>query len=215
MGTQNISFDLAILANGEIPQGPGLDVLREVSVLIACDGAYATALQLGREPDLTVGDGDSLDVKIQNQLGERFVRVDEQVTNDLAKAFRVARVRYPNSRRIAILGAGGGREDHLLDNIFRLPGFAREIPGVILMTNAGRFGVVSQARQFSCHPGDPVSIFAPYPDTHIESKGLKWPLQGVDVSELYSAVHNAASEDSFKLKTNRPIIVYRPFTNLK
>lgn len=210
MGTQNISFDLAILANGETPHGPAFDVFRETPVLIACDGAYVRACEMGREPDLTVGDGDSLDPQIQQKLGDRFIRVDEQVTNDLAKAFRLARVRYPNSRRIVILGAGGGREDHLLDNIFRLPGFAREIPGIIMMTNAGRFGVVTQARQFSCHPGDSVSIFAPYPDTHIESRGLKWPLQGVDVSELYSAVHNATSEDSFKLRTNRPIIVYRP-----
>ncbi|MGN0851995.1 MAG: hypothetical protein ACI4Q3_01305 [Kiritimatiellia bacterium] len=211
METRNCPFDLAILAHGDPPAGPALAVLRAVPALIACDGAYAVAVRLGREPDLTVGDGDSLDPATRRQLGARFVHVGEQATNDLAKAFRTARVRYPHARRIVLLGAGGGREDHLLDNVFRLPGFAREIPGIVMMTNAGRFGVVARTRRFRCRAGDPVSVFAPYPDTHVESRGLQWPLDGVDLSELCAAAHNCASGDAFRLKTNRPILVYRPF----
>ena len=62
--------------------------------VVCCDGAYVKAIALGRKPDLVVGDGDSLDDAQKAALGERFVHVAEQETNDLAKAFCVAVARF-------------------------------------------------------------------------------------------------------------------------
>ena len=50
-----------ILANGVPPTHPvPLRLFREADRLIACDGAWRKALDLGRTPDAVVGDGDSL-----------------------------------------------------------------------------------------------------------------------------------------------------------
>ena len=77
-----------ILANGAMPSHPvPLAIFAAAARVVCCDGAYAKALALGREPDLVVGDGDSLDDAQKTALGERFVLVAEQDTNDLAKAF--------------------------------------------------------------------------------------------------------------------------------
>lgn len=198
----------ALLANGETPAGAALEELRAADVLVACDGALGRARACGREPDFVVGDGDSLGTDGIAALGERFVLVAEQETNDLEKAFRFACGRWPGAE-IVILGAGGGREDHLIGNVFRMTSFSEACPDVTMITNAGRFDVADGERRFPCRPGEAVSVFAPYPGTKAVSKGLEWPLEGVDLSRLWSATLNRAARTSFSLEVTHPVIVYR------
>ncbi len=64
-------------------------IFREAERLIACDGAWRTAMELGRRPDAVVGDGDSLGDEGREELarlGIPFVCDREQDTNDLCKA---------------------------------------------------------------------------------------------------------------------------------
>ena len=174
-------------------------------MLVCCDGALAAARALGREPDFVVGDGDSIPPADAKSLGDRFVRVAEQDTNDLAKAFRFV-------LRIAILGETGLREDHALGNIFRLADFAATVPHVVLYTDAGFFEVVRGERTFPCEPGEAVSVFAPTPGTAVLSNGLQWPLDGVSLADLWSGTLNRTTGPSFTLRTDgRPILVYRPY----
>ncbi len=200
---------VAVLANGEVPRGAALELLRSADALVACDGALATARALGREPDFVVGDGDSASPEDLVALGVRFVRDGSADTNDLDKAFRFARTRWPRAFSIVILGAGGGREDHLVGNVFRLPAFAAACPGVAMATNAGRFDVVDGTRTFACRPGAAVSVFAPEPGTRMESEGLVWPLKGVDLGPLWSGTLNRAEGTSFTVRATRPALVYR------
>ena len=99
----------AILADGAPPTHPAARAAFDAaSRLVCCDGAYRKARALGRLPDLVVGDGDSLSAADRAALGERFVLIAEQETNDLDKAFRTAVARFGGAG-IVILGAGGLR----------------------------------------------------------------------------------------------------------
>ena len=168
---------IAILANGTAPHHPiPRQILAEAALLVCCDGAFAAARALGREPDFVVGDGDSLSPADRAALGDRFVHVAEQDTNDLAKAFRFVR---PRASRIAILGATGLREDHMLGNVFRLVDFTAAVPDTVLYSDFGTFEVVRGERMFAAQTGDAVSVFAPVPGTKVASIGLEWPLGGV------------------------------------
>ena len=203
-----------LLAAGDAPshQVP-VRLFRSARRIVACDGAWRTALALGRAPDVVVGDGDSLDPADRATLGVRFVRVAEQETNDLAKAFRFAAQRQP--QRIVILGATGLREDHALGNIFWLLDFAAEFPSVSICTDAGTFEVVSALREFACRPGEAVSIFAPDRETRVLSAGLVWPLDDVRFATLHCATLNRTSGTSFILDPSRPILLYRPHGDLR
>lgn len=214
-------IDVAILAAGappahEVPLG----ILRGAAWLIACDGAWRTALALGCRPDEVVGDGDSLDADDRAELARRGIPltvVPEQDTNDLCKAFRRALL-SGDARRIAILGATGLREDHALGNIFHLTGLAEscqtEKRDVILsmVTNYGVFEpLMPPGREWrSVRAGMPVSIFAPLPGTEMSSEGLVWPLDGVALDELWRGTLNRTAGDCFSLRTNRPALVYVP-----
>ena len=199
---------IAIVANGETPEGEALEALKSAGRVIACDGAYARLKSLGVEPDFVVGDCDSISEEDRNALGSRIVRVDEQETNDLEKAFRFA-VEMDSDAQIVIVGAGGGREDHLIGNVFRLVGLAERVPDVAMLTNAGRFDVVKGERTFECAPGEAVSVFAPVAGTKVESEGLQWPLGGVDLSRLWSGTLNRTTAREFTIRSTACVLVYR------
>ena len=202
-------MEIAIVANGETPEGEAMEALRRAECVVACDGAYARLKAIGIEPDWVVGDCDSLSEEDRKALGSRLVRVDEQETNDLEKAFRFACEEKGCAAKIVIVGAGGGREDHLIGNVFRLIEFAEQVPQVAMLTNSGRFDVVKGERTFECAPGQAVSVFAPIPGTKVGSEGLQWPLGGVDLSRLWSGTLNRATGTSFAITASAAVIVYR------
>ena len=210
---------IVLLANGAAPRHPiPRRILAEADQLVCCDGALAAARVLGREPDFVVGDGDSISPADRAALGDRFVHIAEQDTNDLAKAFRFVRTRAPlpsDALRIAILGATGLREDHSLGNVFRLVDFTNTVPDTVLYTDTGTFEVVRGGRTFAARPGEAVSVFAPVPDTEVSSIGLEWPLGGVSLADLWAGTLNRTTGPSFTLRTDgKPILVYRPYATL-
>jgi len=209
---KDLKTSTVILANGAPPQHPiPCQILANARLLVCCDGALAAARALGREPDFVVGDGDSISPADRQSLGDRFVHVPEQETNDLAKAFSFACRCDAMPAPFAILGATGLREDHTLGNIFRLVDFTAKVPTTVLYTDSGTFEVLRGERRFACRAGDAVSVFAPFPDTAVTSEGLEWPLDGVSLASLWSGTLNRTTGESFALRTNQPILVYRPY----
>ena len=203
----------AILAAGSPPSHEvPMRIFREAERLIACDGAWRTAMELGRRPDAVVGDGDSLGDEGREELarlGIPFVEDREQDTNDLCKAFRYAVAGDRDC--IVILGATGKREDHALGNIFHLIDFAERSRGVTMVTDEGAFEpVMPPGRMWDAWAGQPVSVFAPLSGTEMESEGLQWALKGVDLSALWRGTLNQAVDGSFAVHTNKPAIIFLP-----
>lgn len=209
---------IAILAAGDPPRHEiPLAHFRRAARLIACDGAWRTALDLGRLPDAVVGDGDSLDAADREELSRRgvpFVIEDEQATNDLCKAFRYALKAFAGVAPIVLLGATGRREDHAIGNVFHLPDFAAAHGGpVSMVTDHGVFEPVlppGQAWQGLGRPGRPVSVFAASPDAVMASEGLAWPLDGVRFDALWRGTLNRIVGTAFSIRTNRPAVIYLP-----
>ena len=206
---------VAILANGAPPSRTAPPAFFAAFVgadlLVACDGALATARSIGRDPDYVVGDGDSISPDDRDALGASFILDAEQDTNDLCKAFRfVQTLPHDGTLSVTILCATGLREDHSLANIFHLLDFAEDIPDTTILTDTGTFVAIRDKQTFPCHPGDSVSVFAPFPGTHVTSCGLVWPLDGVDLTPLWRGTLNRTTGIAFTLRTNHPILLYRP-----
>jgi len=211
--------DVAILANGALPSGDALEILLGARVLVACDGAAAKAVALGRLPDFVVGDGDSLSDSDRASLGERFLQVAEQDTNDLAKAFRFSCSNFPSARTLVVLGAHGLREDHFLGNVSRLPDFAEEFARaserphgacIAMVTDNGRFDVVLGSRSFATRIGEAMSVFAFRACANVTSDGLAWPLDHVDLDALWKGTLNRADKETVVISAKSPVVVYRP-----
>ena len=193
------SRETVILAAGDFPRkgGEARRLLESARRVICCDGAAdAYRRRTGREPDAVVGDCDS----VRGEFAALH-RVEEQETNDLAKAVRFCRAH--GWRDPVVLGATGRREDHTLGNVFRALDFGLEI-----VTDRGRFVPVEGRAVLQAAKGAPVSVFAPDPSTRMTSRGLAWPLDGVRFENLYCATLNRATSARIELTATRRVSVF-------
>jgi len=198
-----------ILASGEYPVHPApLRMLAEARRVICCDGAANTFCAGGKTPDFIIGDLDSLSPELRALHANRVVHEPSQETNDLSKAFQFC-VRH-GWRDIVVLGAGGGREDHLLGNISLLADFAPEA-NAVMATNHGfmRAHHLSPARLKS-RPGQKISIFACDPGACVNGAGFKYPLENLRLRRWWTATLNEATSHAPEIRfTNGPIIVWQ------
>ncbi len=193
-------FDVVVLANGEYPSHEvPLDVLENASHIIACDGAAYNAPWT----DAIIGDGDSISEEYRKQL----TRYDDQEDNDLTKATRYCQ--QQGWRRIAYVGATGGREDHTLGNISLLMRYFREmdIEG-IMFTDWGYFTPCRGNHVFESRAGQQVSIFN-FGCSTIHSQGLKW--DSYAYQQLWQGTLNEAICSHFTIEADSYYMVYQTY----
>lgn len=124
--------------------------MRADDYVIACDGGYAHAVKNGVRPDLVVGDFDSYDGQIDPSL--EIVRVPcEKDDTDTMLAIKIAL--DAGYRDFMLLGATGGRLDHLLSNVSS---------GVYIAEHGGR-----------CVICDKYNVMHVIKDCRLELHGLK------------------------------------------
>lgn len=198
--------NVAILANGDFPTAAEpLWVLRHAQKIICCDGAAQALLASGTVPYRIVGDMDSMPLQLQEQHKGIIVRVADQETNDLTKAFNYAVSLDPYPESITILGASGKREDHTLGNISLLADYAlRAHCPVEMLTETGRFAAVRDTSTFRVRKGTQISIFCFDNTQKIKSAGLKYPTDNVVFDSLWKATLNEAAEDKVTLTLDHP-----------
>lgn len=205
----NGAAPVVILADGEFPQSAAAQrFVVDAPALVCCDGAAEKAVAFGREPNWIVGDLDSLPKTLKERFCDRLVRVAEQETNDLDKAFRFCVER--GWTELAILGATGLRADHALGNISRLVDFAKVAPTIRLIDDFGVFRVALKSGTFASRPGEQISIFSFDPAQEITSQGLKYPLNRLKLPRWSTATLNEALGDSFALEfdTTSPLLLF-------
>ncbi len=199
-----------ILANGLFPSAPKpLAALRGADRIVCCDGATDKLVRAGLTPAWIVGDLDSLGEALRARFSSRLVRMADQETNDLSKAFRFCLSRGWHD--VTILGATGLREDHALSNLSLLVDFAQEA-SVRLLTDTGGFTPVLASGSFASVAGQQVSIFSFDPEARVRAEGLKYPLEGVRFTRWWRAALNEACGTSFTLELQGgPLLVYQTY----
>ncbi len=186
-----------ILANGDFPSHPyALRTLYDANVRVCCDGAAAALLSAGLEPNIIVGDLDSLPSTIHKQFADRIIHDPDQETNDLTKAVCICRKKGYQS--ITIVGATGKREDHTLGNIGLLARYAREGP-ITMLTDHGTFLVVPNNGTVLTTPGQQVSFFNTVKGVPVTVSNVKYPLHNHLLDEIWQGTLNEATSHSITI----------------
>ncbi|MDD2595177.1 MAG: thiamine diphosphokinase [Bacteroidales bacterium] len=206
---------IVILANGQFPSSRVVrDILNNADVIICCDEATEKLIKFGIVPTFIAGDMDSLSPEIQKKYRSLIFKSECQETNDLTKAFNLAKTLSPSE--IDILGATGGREDHTLGNISLLLDYAKSVAcPVKMVTDYGKFIAIHDTATLSCPVGRQISIFAFDNSLKIKSAGLKYPTDNVIFDSLWKASLNETSQESFTLTLSHPCGVLLFFANRK
>jgi thiamine pyrophosphokinase len=156
-----------VVVDGDVPVRAALDAAwpgwdAAVADIVAADGGFARALEIGLRPDVLVGDLDSLDPALlaaaeADGVPVRRARPDKDESDaELAMLAVIER----GATRITVLGAfGGPRLDHALANLWLLahPALA---PAAIVLLDAGSRVLLIQAPDPA---GGPVTCGLPGP----------------------------------------------------
>jgi thiamine pyrophosphokinase len=199
--------NIVIVADGSFPEHEiPLGYLKNAGKIICCDGSAGNLVSAGYIPDAIVGDLDSLTENLAIRFADRIFLDESQATNDLTKA--VQWCREMNYNEIVIIGATGKREDHTIGNISLLAEYAKTM-NVKMVTDTGIFIPFLKSCTVQSFPGQQVSLFSIDPETKVTSSGLKFPLNGIKISNWWVATLNEAHGDSFSLEfSNGKVIVY-------
>ncbi|MDE6915297.1 MAG: thiamine diphosphokinase [Lachnospiraceae bacterium] len=166
--------------------------IQEGDLCIAADGGTDYLIQIGRMPDIVLGDMDSL--KSEELLGSLDEKVDvqrlpaEKDDTDMLAAIKAGL--EAGCQRFELYGALGGRLDHTLANIqcllYLLNRGARGIivgddVTLMLIRNESITFAADQARK-----GKRLSVFACGGDAHgVSETGLKYGLDHVTVRQEF------------------------------
>jgi thiamine pyrophosphokinase len=187
-----------IIANGQADFPFSLSsLISENDVLICADGGSNHATELQVEPNIVIGDMDSIAPATlaryeQNGVDIRKFPKDKNAS-DLELCLEVA-VGF-NPTEITCLCVLGNREDHSLTNTLLLARYAsRNNKVTILGSNfQAQFITKQHSREFTGTPGDIISLM-PMTATvsGVTITGVKWPLTNANLS--WGSSHTVSNE---------------------
>lgn len=174
---------VVIVAAGDLAPGDAR-WLDGADLLVAADGGAARLDQLGRRPDVLVGDLDSADASLVERLEAEGTRIDRHAADKDASDTELAldAAVAAGATEVIVLGAlGGARLDHQLANLLLLADrdigdvVARLIHGTTTVRVLGGGGRVDLSGEM----GDLVTLLPIGGDAAgVTTVGLRWPLDG-------------------------------------
>jgi thiamine pyrophosphokinase len=170
-----------IFANGEIDLLEWIrPYLEQANMIIAADGGVEHLSRLGFEPDVLIGDLDSITADTRMSLSSEVTLLEHPVDKDETDLELALLYAAQNSaQKILVFGAFGGRLDQTIGNILLLAHPALDNRDIELIAQGQRAWLVSSETTIRGIPGDLVSLIPLNSDVQVEeTTGLRWNLQG-------------------------------------
>ncbi|MGP3697449.1 thiamine diphosphokinase [Rhodobacter sp. NSM] len=199
---------VTLVAGGPVTRRDLALSLARAPHLVAADSGADSALRLGRVPEAVIGDMDSLSEHGRESLGARVHHLPEQETTDFDKCLRNIEAPF-----VLALGVAGARIDHGLAVMNVL--VRRKEPVCLLVGPQDVLFHAPPDLRLRLGVGDRLSLF-PLAPVRGESRGLRWPIDGIDFApDGRIGTSNAVSESEVRLSFDRPgMLVILPRTRL-
>jgi thiamine pyrophosphokinase len=165
-----------LIANGVLPPPCVVRELASSLDFVACaDGGTRYALRLGIQPDVVIGDLDSLSTTMRRHLKHvKIVELADQNKTDLEKAILFLLRR--KAEHITVIGATGKRIDQTLANIALLVKYGRKA-SLTFVDPTGEIEIVQSRTKFRAKVGTTVSLIPASKPVRVTTKGLRYALK--------------------------------------
>ncbi|MCY3577047.1 MAG: thiamine diphosphokinase [bacterium] len=200
---------VVVVAGGDPPTPEEIARLPVNPVVVAADSGLDHAQAAGLAVAVAVGDMDSVSpeaLAAAEQAGTRIERhpADKDQT-DLELALELA-ARLAD--RVIVIGAGGGRLDHLIGNLAVLASPQWSGVNIEAWLDNARAVVVHGHSTLDVEPGATVSLFAVGGPARVTTTGLAWPLHDEILNPLTSrGVSNRATDPLPQLSVSEGVVV--------
>ncbi|MDH3730841.1 MAG: thiamine diphosphokinase [Acidimicrobiia bacterium] len=167
---------IIVLAGGDAPRSR--PPLPPSDAVIAADSGLALARWLDLEPDLVIGDMDSVDPDLLAAAHKHGVRIErhspDKDATDLELAIDAAIDRGASA--IVVVGGGGGRLDHLLANAALLSSDRYSAVSIEWYVADYHVTLVTGTQAIAGSKGDQVTLLAVGGPAIVTTIGLRWRL---------------------------------------
>lgn len=178
----------------------------EADLTIAIDGGLRTFQEYGVAPHLIVGDMDSVDTELLELYWEESILVTAPAEkNETDATLAVDEAIERGADQILLLGATGGRIDHLLSNLMLLKYAMNK--GAVLTIEDDEQEITLQCGTFDLfgRKGQTVSIIPMNKRAVVTARGLYYPLECLEltnekprgVSNVFQKKHAVIESDDF------------------
>ncbi len=172
---------IVIFANGDLPNlEKARAILKSGDFIIAADGGAKHILQLGRRPNVLIGDLDSITREAQQELEKTNTEIIQfsRDKNETDLELAITHAINLNPPQIVIVAALGNRLDQTLGNISLMTSSQLAHFDVRLDDGVNEVLFCREQAQVHGKSGDIVSLVPWQGDvTGVVTSGLKWPLQ--------------------------------------
>ena len=198
-----------VVAGGDPPTSAEIARLPDDAMVVAADSGLDHAVAAGLAVAVAVGDMDSVSPEVlatAEQTGTRiYSHPADKDETDLELAMELA-TRLAD--RVIVIGASGGRLDHLIGNLAVLA--SPQWSGVDIEAWLGnaRAVVVHGHRALDVEPGATISLFAFGGPARVTTTGLTWPLNNEILNPLTSrGISNRATDPLPQLSVSEGVVV--------
>ena len=170
--------------------------LIDADLIVAADSGFDTAIKMGINPNIIIGDMDSIEnINNLDKYSEdkifRYSKDKDETDTELG-------IKYFKDHKfdeIILIGGGGGRMDHFLAIVLL---FDKEFSPNIWYTDTTRFQKITGSCKISLKKGNLVSFFPAGCDVcRMKSLGLKWSLNGLAWKRGDMGISNIVIDNPF------------------
>jgi len=207
---QKIEIPVVIVANGDFPtHSKPLNVLKEANTIIACDGAADSLIEKNINPNIIIGDLDSISKETKDNFEGQIIKEIDQTDNDLRKAINY--IHSNGIQDVVIVGATGKREDHTLGNIFSIITYST-LMNIQILTDTGYFTCINKASIIKSKSGQNISLFSHDNNIKITTNGLKYNFNNSSISTLFYGSLNESISNNININLSHgQLIIFQTY----
>lgn len=191
----------AVFANGVIEDYTMISMRASLcQTIIAVDGGLEHCMNLGIMPDIVIGDMDSADAEVLQELShvKQVKYPKEKDESDLELALDYCNLDL--FEKVTIFGGLGGFLDHTLANLFLLPRYGKKL--ALASDNQTVILVEEGLNTITFPQGQPTfSVLPIYGPVFVQAtKGLKWEMNGMKLDSTFVSLSNVCLQDEITIE---------------